>query len=259
MSLAKKPTKNLHEIMHFKLICFALLCLSSISGLAAEQLPETRPALLGEGPKSLVNLIDTNRLMQRGQKDAAIHFSCSVGPSGDAYAPVTYGRSPDSLALANEFIAECRRATFLPAVFHSKPISSMIEGTIIYGIVGNKPHLRIFLNQEPEHLKSGDDFIAPQLVSSWGDEFRGFKPPPAAGRHSANLRMQLDFDNTGKLLHSRVTFDSTPGMGFEAEIMKEIGKAHFLPGYFRGTPTACSVNWVVIFSGAGHGSYWNPG
>lgn len=245
--------------MRFKLVFFAMLCLSSASRLIAEQLPEMRPALLGDGPASLVNLIDMQRLMHRGQKDAAIRFSCTVGTSGDAYAPVTYGRSPDSLALTNEFITKCRRAKFRPAVIHSKPVTSTIQGTIIYGIVGEKPHLRIFLNQEPEHLKNADDFIAPQLISSWEYGFRGFKQPAGAGQHSANLRMKLDFDNTGKLLHSQVTFDSTPGMGFEAEILKEIGKAHFLPGYLHGTPVACSINWVVIFGGAGHGSYWNPG
>ena len=46
-------------------------------------LPELRPAQLGTGPDSLINKIDTADLIKKGQKDAAVMFSCLVAPTGD--------------------------------------------------------------------------------------------------------------------------------------------------------------------------------
>jgi len=45
-------------------------------------LPEFRPALIGTGPDSLINRIDTADLIKKGQKDAAVMFSCLVAPTG---------------------------------------------------------------------------------------------------------------------------------------------------------------------------------
>src|SRR5205809_6423128 len=39
-------------------------------------LPEFRPALIGTGPDSLINRIDTADLIKKGQKDGAVMFSC---------------------------------------------------------------------------------------------------------------------------------------------------------------------------------------
>src|SRR2546430_17340718 len=45
-------------------------------------LPEFRPALLGTGPDAMINKIDTADLIKKGQKDAAVMFSCLVAPPG---------------------------------------------------------------------------------------------------------------------------------------------------------------------------------
>ncbi|MBX6326202.1 MAG: hypothetical protein IRY93_09230, partial [Chthoniobacterales bacterium] len=46
-------------------------------------LPEFRPALIGSGPHALINTIDTADLIKKGQKDAAVMFTCLVAPTGD--------------------------------------------------------------------------------------------------------------------------------------------------------------------------------
>src|SRR5207237_5930885 len=62
-------------------------------------LPEFRPALLGTGPDSLINKIDTADLIKKGQKDAAIMFSCHLAPTSDVVRSAGYHdrRAPESL------------------------------------------------------------------------------------------------------------------------------------------------------------------
>src|SRR5215212_301990 len=56
----------------------AALLFLSFGSLSAETLPEFRPALLGHGRRSMVNLINAESLMKRGQGDAIVMFSCGV-------------------------------------------------------------------------------------------------------------------------------------------------------------------------------------
>lgn len=192
---------------------FLTLCgsfyLMSLATVSAESLPQMRPALLGTGQDSLINLIDTAKLMKKGQGDAVVRFSCYVSPHGESGGIVTYGRSDHSDALAEEVIYECRSARFIPAIYDSRPAWAEMEGTIIFGVINGKPHLRIFLNQEPEHLKKGDDFIAPQEIYRWSDNFPGFEDP-ADPALSGAVVVKLQTDATGKLLSSHVTAQRPP-------------------------------------------------
>jgi hypothetical protein len=45
---------------------------------AAENLPDICPALIGSGKEALINLIDTQKLIKNGQRDAAVMFRCSI-------------------------------------------------------------------------------------------------------------------------------------------------------------------------------------
>src|SRR5260370_39232104 len=63
------------------------------------KLPMFRPVLLGTGPESLINRIDTAGLIQQGQKDAATMFSCYVGKDGSVVSVSTYRGTPDSKLL----------------------------------------------------------------------------------------------------------------------------------------------------------------
>src|SRR6267378_4446110 len=148
----------------FPLLSCALL-LGVAAGLPAEELPETRPALIGNGPRALSNLIDTERLMQKGQKDAMVMFTCLISFSGLPGRCVTYRGTPGSDALAQEVTNQCyEKVRFIPAVYHHKEVVSAISGTVIFRLINGHPHLRIFLNQENDHLLKANDFIAPQIV-----------------------------------------------------------------------------------------------
>src|SRR5438309_343459 len=86
---------------------FLLIVILAIVDLASSQvtdvpsskkgdLPMYRPALLGGGPNSLINRIDTQDLIKKGQKDAAIMFNCSVRKTGAVEWSGTYRGTPDS-------------------------------------------------------------------------------------------------------------------------------------------------------------------
>src|SRR6266436_9802894 len=78
-------------------------------------LPEFRPALLGTGPDSLINRIDTADLIKKGQKDAAIMFACIVAPIGEIMLSETYRGTPESKLLEQELVKRLSKAKFIPA------------------------------------------------------------------------------------------------------------------------------------------------
>jgi hypothetical protein len=241
----------------FLLLCGFLL-LVALGSLGAEQLPEMRPALLGSGSHSLVNLIDTESLMKRGQTDTMVMFTCFVAASGKPYMMVTYRGTPNSNPLAEEIADKYVRALFTPAVYQHQNINGLISGTIIYRIAQGKPHLRIYLNQEAEHLKQGDDFISPQMVFVFGGKFKGIKYPEGIGRVSGTVAFNINVDAAGKLKSSKLVFETPPGKGFGTAVMSGINDATFLPGYLHGKPVACSATLQIVFRGGGRGTgqYW---
>ena len=65
-------------------------------------LPEVRPALIGTGPNSLINTIDGADLIKKGQKEAAVMFSCLVAPTGDVARSGVYRGTRESELLTQE-------------------------------------------------------------------------------------------------------------------------------------------------------------
>ena len=240
---------------------FSLLCgfflLISLSSLCAEQLPEMRPALLGTGPNSLINLIDTESLMKRGQTDALVMFTCGVRDIGYPYNIVCFRGTPNSNPLAEEAIAKCNRAIFIPAVYNHQARDSYISGTIIFRVVNGKPHLRIYLNQEADHLKQGDDFISPEAVFIPDEKYQGMHFPARGIGFSATVVVAVNVDASGKVKNAKIIFETPPGRGFGDEVMSKIYEMTLLPGYLHGKPVACSASLHMLFKGAGRGSAWN--
>ena len=77
---------------------------------AQAKLPMYRPILLGTGPDSLINRIDTADLVRKGQKDGAIMFSCSVKRDGSVISVSTYRGTPDSKPLEQEILKKLSAA-----------------------------------------------------------------------------------------------------------------------------------------------------
>ena len=90
------------------LIVRFLICALSLIPLGRDALAETasqfRPALLGQHARSLVNIIDTQGLMKRGQGDGFVMFGCAVSEGGYGYWSRTYRASANTELLQKEVL-----------------------------------------------------------------------------------------------------------------------------------------------------------
>ena len=162
--------------MRLGIFCFVGLLLSA--GLASGQtpkpgspsptpkptLPELRPALIGTAPNSLINTIDTADLIKKGQKEAAVMFSCLVAPTGQIVTSGAYRGTRGSELLEQELLKRLATAKFIPAIHNHQPVIAVFYGTVKFAVVNGKPRLRIFANQQLEEVDKETDFIGPQAV-----------------------------------------------------------------------------------------------
>src|SRR5216110_3839410 len=98
-------------------------------------LPEFRPALLGTGPDSLINRIDTADLIKKGQKDAAVMFSCLVAPTGNIVRSGAYRGTRGSELLEQELLKRLANERFIPAVHNHQPVIAIFYGTVRFAVV----------------------------------------------------------------------------------------------------------------------------
>jgi TonB family protein len=216
-------------------------------------LPMYRPILLGSGPDSLINRIDTAGLLKEGQKDAALMFSCSVKRDGTVVTVSTYRGTPDSKLLQQEILKKLSAAVnpkFLPAIYNHIPVDAIYYGTVTFAIVNGKPRLRIFSNQEKAELAKESDFIGPQPF--WGGEskFDGFHYPSgenAPVEIDGAAELQLKVDATGNLEDLKVLSEEPPFLGFGEAAFYDLAKAKFIPAFRDGKPVACDVTIPVYY------------
>ncbi|MBA2269131.1 MAG: hypothetical protein H0W20_00845 [Chthoniobacterales bacterium] len=216
----------------------------------AESLPNMRPALLGNHKRSLINLINTEALVKRGQGDAIVMFSCGVSHLGFGYGMQVFRGTPNSEKLQQELLARSRQAQFEPAVHGGVKRGAWIDGTVVFAIVDGKPRLRIFLNQEESELNRNTDFIAPQLVFLPGNtKYKGFRYPPAAPGVAGVGSVFVDMDVNGKVLNTKVTYEHPPNLGFGAAAAGPLYDANFIPAFRNGKPVPCRFTTSVVFQG----------
>jgi TonB family protein len=221
----------------------AVLCaVFSLRGLTAEELPNIRPAMIGSGPGSLVNLIDVDGLYRKGQRDAWVMFNCSIAPDGIASRIIGYRVSPNSDLLKSELSKRLKGAGFIPAVYNHRRTWSGVSGTVIFVVANGKPHLRIFENQDLDELKRGSDLIWPQVV-----DVPNAPPPTDPGEypgheanldHAASVKIRHSTDAEGNTTDVQVVSESSPGHDFGTNAVKIIRGNHYLPAYRNGRPTA---------------------
>src|SRR5712691_975323 len=105
-------------------------------GADGESLPDMRPALVGSGRGSLVNLIDTQAMMKRGQQHGAVLFRCLVPPTGQPYYRVVYGGTPNSEILREEVKNKLSYgARFIPAVYNHHNTYAWFYGTVTFSVI----------------------------------------------------------------------------------------------------------------------------
>ena len=239
-----------------KLILRLLFCsLFSISlgqVALAEGLPQFRPALLGHDQHSLINTIDTQGLLKRGQGDGFVMFGCAVSQYGEGYWSRTYRSSANTELLQKEVLGRIDQARFEPAVYKGSRVAVYLLGSVVFAVRDGKPHIRIFLHQEEDDLKKGNDFVAPQLSFAAGNtKFDGIYYPPGAPGHQGVASLKLKVNELGTVDAANVTYEHPPGMGFGAQAASSIRDAWFIPGFRNGKRVPCQFNWTIFFTGPG--------
>src|SRR3989475_2106602 len=177
----------------------------SVASPSAATLPMYRPILLGQGPKSLIDRIDTQDLIKKGQKDALIMFNCPVRKDGSVQWSATYRGTPDSDFLKQELqrrISPASNPRFIPAIYNHQPVDAIYYGTVTFRVVNGKPRLRIFSNQEGDELEKEHDFIGPQPFFGNGSGFTGFHYPQMENTRlevDGMVELKMKIDATGNL------------------------------------------------------------
>jgi hypothetical protein len=210
-------------------------------------LPLYRPALVGSGPTALINTIDTKGLVQQGQKDAAIMFSCSVLKTGDLAWSGTYRGTPNSQLLEKELLKRLAGAKFIPAVYNHQPVEAIFYGSVFFAIIEGRPRLRIFANQEADELKKESDFVAPQPFFGGESGFTGFHYPeglPVLVRGVAELKLKVSA--TGALEDMQLVSEDPPLVGFGDTALMDFRKARFIPAFRDGQPVESTVTIQVF-------------
>ena len=236
-----------------KSIVRILICALSLVALGrAAQAQQFRPALLGHHKKSLINIIDTQGLMKRGQGDGFVMFGCAVSQSGDGYWSRTYRASPNTELLQKEVLGRIDQAMFEPAILKGSRVPVYLTGSVVFAVRDGKPHLRIFLHQEEEELKKGTDFVAPQwaFAAPGNPKFQGIYYPPSAPGHTGVASLKLSVNETGQVTAASVIYEHPPGLGFGKETLA-IRDAIFIPGFRNGKLVPCQFNWTMVFTGPG--------
>jgi TonB family protein len=249
-------------------LAFSVIALLSIVDLAWSQasvtpsgqvpvLPMYRPILLGQGQKSLIDRIDTQDLIRKGQKNALITFNCAVRKDGSVEWSAIYGGTPDSDFLKQELQKRLSAASdprFIPGVYNHHPVDAIYYGTVAFAVVNGKPRLRIFSNQEAEEVAKEHDFIGPQPFFGNESKFTGFHyPPPEAARVqvNGNVELKMKIDGNGNLQEMNVVSEKPPFLGFADAARSDFRNAKFIPAFRDGKPVACEVTLPVFYKAAG--------
>ena len=184
-------------------------------------------------------------------------FSCSVKKDGTVLSVSTYRGTPDSKLLEQEILKKLSAAAnpkFIPAIYNHVPVDAIYYGTVMFGIVNDKPRLRIFSNQEREELKKESDFIGPQPFWGGDSRFNGFHYPSAESvpvQVDGSAELEVKVDATGSLRDLKVLGEQPPFLGFGDAAFDDLSKAKFIPAFRDGKPVASNVKIPVYYNEKG--------
>ena len=212
-------------------------------------LPELRPALLGTGPTTLINRMDTADLVKKGQKDAVVMFTCLVAPTGDIVRSGTYRGTKGSELLEKEVLKRLVNAKFIPALHNHQPVLAVFYGTVTFAVVNGKPRLRIFANQQLDELKKESDFIDPQPYVGQDSKFTGLHYPetPTTVVVTGVVELALEVDAAGNLKSMQAISEEPPFLGFGEAALSDFNGAKFIPAFRNGKPVDSKVTIPVYY------------
>lgn len=216
---------------------------------ATPALPEFRPALLGTGPDSLINKIDTADLIKKGQKDAAVMFSCLVAPTGDIARSGTYRGTKGSELLEKEVLKRLANAKFIPAIHNHQRVLAVFYGTVRFAVVNGKPRLRIFANQQLPEVDKETDFIDPQPYVGQDSKFTGTHTPetPTTVALTGAVELEVEVDAAGNLKNMQVMSEEPPFLNFGEAALSDFNGAKFIPAFRDGKPVDSKVTLHIYY------------
>ncbi len=228
----------------------ALLGFVAVSHAAAQGArPQFRPALLGTGPDSLVNKINTEELLKQGQKDGAVMFCSVTAKDGRLVQNRVYRGMPGTEALRAEVTKQLEETRVVPAIYNHQPVEVLLYGTVVFSVVNEKPRLQIVLHQDPEELKKGSDFIGPQPMFGGESKFTGLTYPQS--EHPVQVTgivdLGLEVDAKGNLGGIHVLAEEPPLLGFAAAAVEDFAGAKFIPAFRDGDPVATETVLPVCY------------
>ena len=239
---------------HFTIQFIVLIAVSLIAArLASAENPEMRPALVGNGPNSLVNLISGKHVMERGFQHGALYFMARIDPNGFPSYSKIWGETDKIKPLRDEVHERLAEARFIPAVYHHQHVYAWLFGTVAFTSTGGKPHLRVFANQELSELEKESDFIAPQEIwlpgknydyAKWKDPFGSWSTDDKAG--SPNVSLTVDASGQVKDAHLESLPPGTTQAHADAELLI-IRQRLYLPAYRNGKPVESTTHPKLYF------------
>lgn len=235
------------RILGISLVTF--LVIVDLAQAQSIDVASNRPALVGSGPNALVNTIDVQDLFKKGQKDGTVMFACIVDQSGNVFWHSTYRPTPDSKLLEQEVLKRLENAKFIPALHNKQPVSVVFFGSVFYSVINEKPHLRVFANQEPEELKKQNDFISPQPYFGGESKFTGLHYPVQNTAVSVTgvVEFTVAVDGIGNLTDIQLVSEYPPLLGFGEAAISDFRLAKFIPAFRDGKPTESKVTLSVYF------------
>jgi hypothetical protein len=232
-----------------RILAVCLIALLFIVDLRAAE-PRFRPALIGNGPKAVINLIDTKGLVEKGQGNGLLNFQCLVSTSGQPIHPVTFRATPGSGALETEVISALRRCQFIPAIYDGKLTEVVFLGTVLFIVADGNPHLRMYANQNRDDIAKGNDFIAPQLIPETRKKISVIQDELGKARiyrKSGVVELSTAVDANGNQKHIRVLSEDPPGFNFGRAELELSWGAKYIPGFRNGHPVECTFSQYVWF------------
>jgi TonB family protein len=214
---------------------------------------EFRPALIGTAPDSLINTIDTADLIKKGQKEAAVMFSCLVAPTGDVVRSGAYRGTRGSELLEQELLKRLARAKFVPAIYNDAKVISIFYGTVKFAVANGKPRLRIFANQQLDQLDKETDFIDPQPYVGPDSKFTGVHYPETGSAVAVTgvVELALNVDARGNLQSMQVVSEEPPLLGFGEAAISDFTDAKFIPAFRNGQAVDSTVKIPVYYKPSG--------
>lgn len=216
---------------------------------ATPALPEFRPALLGTGPDSLINRIDTADLIKKGQKDAAVMFTCLVAPTGEIARSGTYRGTKGSEPLEKEVLKRLATAKFIPAIHNHQAVLAVFYGTVTFAVVNGTPRLRVFANQQLQEVDKENDFIDPQPYVGQDSKFSGTHYPqtPTTVMLTGAVDLAVEIDAAGNLKSMQVVSEEPPFLNFGEAALSDFNGAKFIPAFRNGKPVNSKVTIHVYY------------